>query len=83
MKLRERLQEEKPIDMIVAECGICKQELFHSHKGDALKMGINEAGEAIELQQRAHKSKTGHDDLHVHLDQPTPPEPVEYTVHKH
>lgn len=77
-RLGDTLKEQMPLDRVLAKCGECGIELFDSEKSDEGSPKI--VGNIIEMEARAHRSKTGHDDLEVGIDKPPTVEPMECHV---
>ena len=67
-----------PIDRLRAECRDCGVEFFDSAKNVEKSPLI--VGDIIEIKARAHRVETGHDNLNVSLDKPTPVKEIDATI---
>ena len=74
------LKKQMPIDRLVATCDECG-EVFFDSKTDSHRRGEGIlTARTIEIQARAHRAKSGHDDLDVTIDKPEPVEEIEATI---
>ena len=78
MRLGKTLKEKMPIERVVAECGVCGVELYDSLKEKPNRPHIT--GAIIETQTHSHREKTGHEDLQINIDKPTPVKEIDATI---